>query len=188
MLSIFKNTLPKGLAVVFSYLQRPNLEKQFERIEKKRLNDMKGTVDTSLLLELLFCFKQRDFNHYTIDIGKQVDVTTGFKNAEDVARRLRRIRQLVKENNVLPDKLISSYKTPYPVLLDTFLVTNKNESVVIEDLLEEIRDSIIDLHYLLLKGASDPDSLFVYYKRATSGILGDVYIILERLFTAALMR
>ena len=188
MLTFFRNTLPKGLAVVFPFIFRPNLEKCFQCIEEKHCKDGVWDVETTVLLKLLFCFKQHDFDHYTIEIGKQVDVNTGFKNAEDVARRLRRIRQLIKDDGILPDKLISSYRSPYTRTIDAFLTTNLNESVDINEFLDEVKDSIIDLHYLLLSRSDSLQVPLSYYQRATRGVLGDLYTILEGLLTAALMR
>lgn len=188
MLTFFRNTLPKGLAVVFPFIFRPNLEKRFQCIEEKHCKDGIWEVETSVLLKLLFCFKENDFTHYTIEIGKQVDVNTGFKNAEDVARRLRRIRQLIKDDVIFPDRLISSYRNPYPRSIDSFLTTNLNESVDVNEFLDELRDSVIDLHYLLLDRSSNARVPLSYYQRATKGVLGDVYTILEGLLTAALMR
>lgn len=185
---MFRYTLPNRLAGLLINWERRSIQKRFRRFEEKHQEAGTWTVSTTVLMGMVFLFKKGDFKRYTADVGKQVDVNTGFRNAEDVARRLRRICQLIKDDKPFPDELIGSYKSPYPRLLDEFLMTNKNETVSVEELLEELRYRIVDLHVLLLNRSGPTRVPLSYYQRATRGVLGDVYIILEGLLTAALMR
>lgn len=185
---LFRYTLPNRLALLFIVRWHYPTQKRFRMFEEKHSKAGTWELSTTVLMEMAFLFRRSDFRYYTADVGKQVDVNTGFQNAEDVARRLRRICQLIKEDEPIPDALIGSYKSAHPRLLDDFLITDRGESISVDALLDELRYRIVDFHVLLLERSSHSKISKSYHQRVTKGVLGDVYIILEGLLTAALMR
>lgn len=184
--NFFRNTLPNGLAGVKSIFRSPTLVERFREVEEIHCQHGIWERRIGVALKLALLLKPSDIKHYSIGIGRQVGVNTSFRNAEDVARRLRRICRLVEDDARLPDRFLGSFTSKGYKTLDDFLCTEDNTTVTIEEFLLMLRTQLVTLQVLLLDRSSQSNYDATYYERNLHDVLGDVYIILEGLFTAAL--
>lgn len=163
------------------------LRRRLKKFLKGLSQNWRDTVSLKMLLEISLLLSPYPLKHYRIDLGKRILFSTGFLNAENVVRRLRRVSEAVRLLEGIDDSIAGAYKNPVEHSLDSFLVTMHNETVHLPTFVNELCAQLINLKSLLGYVELVDTMKSQYYHRALSGLYRDTNTLLEALLTAALV-
>lgn len=166
------------------WLRKRWLRFKLKRLEQKYREQDQWKATPSLLLELMFTFKQSDLGRYTSEYGRRLEVSTGFTDAEHVIRVIRRVGEQLKTFDFIDDEDAGLYKRPITKTLDEFLITTNGDVVDIKEFHHVLLSVIVDFVVYFNGAQQDPDRKG-YYARRVGGLCKDLFTIVEALLIAA---
>lgn len=160
------------------------LRHRLKRLEARHRENDTWKATPSLLMEIAFLLSPSHLNGFTVEEGSRIQVTCGFRNAEDTVRVLRRIALRLKSLDVIEDRDAGLYKQPVTQTLAQFLRTEDDEPVNIKEFHRALRYVMADVVAFYNHALTEPQ-LRGYYQRAMGGVCKDLFTIVEALLLAA---